>query len=282
MDEVERTVQRGWSNVPGEPPWKPLPDFAFAHGRTLGYAKFRHEITPRINGLLHAGGANHVTAMLLRYHAALAGSTQWSLPVSHYELFRAALGCHNEGFASPLNARSLAMDSCKDSAGREVLPRYCSVFRDTDAAFHSLGDFFALEGPGLHGWVLNPPFSRRIMHKAALRAQEWLTRDPETVIVYVARQHNDGVDNENGSPASGYLYNPQCPYAPLTDHIVARCTLAPHEHWYLSHSGRPVVAKFATVVIVAAGSRMALDRHTARSCLRELQSMAKHQPPEDI
>eukprot|EP00756_Hemistasia_phaeocysticola_P052534 Hpha_TRINITY_DN27782_c0_g1::TRINITY_DN27782_c0_g1_i1::g.157190::m.157190 len=264
MQEVERAVELGWERVPGDGRWNP--SSAVVDNDSISYRKFRYIVSPRVKYLLNLGGADATAAMLLRYEAALAGGTQWALPLEVYKLLKERLGCRNEGFASPVNSRALSL-------GPDM--SFCTLFQDTDGVFGSRGDFFSQRGPGEHGWVLNPPFDRLTMYRAALRAADWVTRYPDALVVYVSRQHGREGEVAAELDTDEHQHHTSCPYEPLLRHALVRCTLPPGGHYYTTSRGEDVVARFPTEVIVAAGaSRRGLES-TAQEALHDLQLLTR-------
>jgi phosphorylated CTD-interacting factor 1 len=91
-------------------------------------------------------------------HAQGAGF-QAALPGSCFDVLLKHLDCRMECFASPLNCR---------------YPKFCSAFKDTDAAFGSVGSFFEDFHPREGSFEANPPFVDGLIEKMAERMDSFL------------------------------------------------------------------------------------------------------------
>merc|ERR1712137_781955 len=110
---------------------------------------------------LGEGEASFVDAAfccLLRYQSVLQKGFQGACTAEMFAALRQSFGARFECFASPLNCHYRAM---------------CSAFPDTDAAFGSLGSFFALR-PRRGSFQLNPPFVDDIIVAMVRRLDELL------------------------------------------------------------------------------------------------------------
>ena len=101
--------------------------------------------------LLNAAAPRSGTADQRAARQALEGHGYQAAVGEHaFRWLAARLGVEAECFASPLNCH---------------LPRYCSAFPDTDAAFGSLGSFFRFR-PAAGSFQANPPFVPRLLDRA--------------------------------------------------------------------------------------------------------------------
>ncbi|KAJ9472490.1 hypothetical protein DIPPA_06930 [Diplonema papillatum] len=208
-------------------------------GSTMSMGKFRVDFDDRARALSTICGLEATAAVLLRYHSALAESTQWSIPPAVYEILVKELFCYGEGFASPLNSFMLANGG-----------EYCSLFEDLDKNFKSHGSVFDLENPQelCLGWVFNPPFTLYHLNKAASLAAKWLRNNENMRIVVVGRSPAN--PNSVSSDHRGKKMQHTSPYAPLRPFVRAEIHLDPLAHYYLSSRRRPVHAAFPTSIYI--------------------------------
>lgn len=94
--------------------------------------------------------------MIMRYSLFDNSGQQWSIGDNIYSLMIDDFKIGLEMFASPLNY---------------TIPKYCSLFLDTDEAFGSIGSFFNLTSEilissGIHGALFNPPYLPLLMNRA--------------------------------------------------------------------------------------------------------------------
>lgn len=119
-----------------------------------------------------------LTRMFLRYSTLINRGQQWALPHAQFKHLVEHYGVNHEGFASPLNSGILSLNTNG---------KFCSLFKDTDEVFGSIGSFFdqtlytdpvdliglekinieekkekVKELPPKH-WVVNPPFIISVM-----------------------------------------------------------------------------------------------------------------------
>ena len=123
-----------------------------------------------------------LTCMFLRYSTLLNRGQQWALPHSQFKHLAEHYDVNHEGFASPLNSGILSLNTHG---------KFCSLFKDTDEVFGSIGGFFdqtmytdpvdlvSLEKlnidekkekvkeplPPPKHWVVNPPFIISVMSR---------------------------------------------------------------------------------------------------------------------
>ena len=112
-----------------------------------------------------------VYCVLARYQALGGAGYQAAVTGQAFDFLRAQLGVQAECFASPLNCR---------------FARFCSAFADVDAAFGSLGSFFAFS-PKRGSFEANPPFVPELMLAMARRIDSLLsgTDEPLSFVVIV-------------------------------------------------------------------------------------------------
>lgn len=123
--------------------------------------------------LLHT--KDSMTLMFLRYSTLINRGQQWALPQDQFYHLSKKYGVNYEGFASPLNS-GLYLTGGK----------FCSLFKDTDKIFGSVGNFFdqALyadhvdsivitninnerKNNKIKHWVVNPPFIVSILDETS-------------------------------------------------------------------------------------------------------------------
>jgi hypothetical protein len=102
--------------------------------------------------------------MVMRYSMFDNSGQQWSIGDNLYNTMVEDFQLGLEMFASPLNF---------------TLPRYCSLFIDTDHPFGSIGDFFSINTDTLikhniHGALFNPPYLPLFMNRATTKLLELL------------------------------------------------------------------------------------------------------------
>lgn len=122
----------------------------------------------RYNVLINKGSIEQITASLMRYMSLLPNGQQWAIPISTYTIYTAA-AVHIEGykkviegFASPFNSQILMID--------QPNTYFCSLFRDLDYPFGSLGSFFDIDDEFSDSYVIvNPPFIESILLLAAIK-----------------------------------------------------------------------------------------------------------------
>lgn len=106
-------------------------------------------------GDAEAGFVDSAFCCLLRYQSVLQRGFQGACTAEVFAALKELFDARFECFASPLNCRYRSM---------------CSAFPDTDAAFGSLGSFFALN-PQSGSFQLNPPFLDDIITAMASRLE---------------------------------------------------------------------------------------------------------------
>ena len=98
-----------------------------------------------------------IITMILRYSIFDTSSQQWSIGIDLYETISDLFEISFETFASPLNFN---------------MYRFCSIFKDTDSTFGSVGSFYNLECESLllqniKGVFFNPPYLPILMKKCS-------------------------------------------------------------------------------------------------------------------
>lgn len=102
--------------------------------------------------------------MIMRYSMFDNSGQQWSIGDNIYTLMIEDFSIKLEMFASPLNY---------------TIPRYCSLFLDTDKPFGSIGSFMNLTSStiiqhGIHGALFNPPYLPLFMNYTTKKLLEIL------------------------------------------------------------------------------------------------------------
>ena len=98
-----------------------------------------------------------IIRMILRYGIFDTSSQQWSIGIDLYETISELFDISFETFASPLNFN---------------MYRFCSIFKDTDSIFGSVGSFYNLKYQNLilqniKGVFFNPPYLPILMKKCS-------------------------------------------------------------------------------------------------------------------
>jgi hypothetical protein len=98
-----------------------------------------------------------IIRMILRYSIFDTSSQQWSIGIDLYEDISELFDISFETFASPLNFN---------------MYRFCSIFKDTDSIFGSVGSFYNLKCENLilqniKGVFFNPPYLPILMKKCS-------------------------------------------------------------------------------------------------------------------
>jgi len=98
-----------------------------------------------------------IIRMILRYGIFDTSSQQWSIGIDLYETISELFDISFETFASPLNFN---------------MYRFCSIFKDTDSIFGSVGSFYSLKCEHLilqniKGVFFNPPYLPILMKKCS-------------------------------------------------------------------------------------------------------------------
>lgn len=99
----------------------------------------------------------NIIHMILRYSIFDTSSQQWSIGIDLYETISDLFDISFETFASPLNFN---------------MYRFCSIFKDTDSIFGSVGSFYNLKCENLilqniKGVFFNPPYLPILMKKCS-------------------------------------------------------------------------------------------------------------------
>jgi hypothetical protein len=104
----------------------------------------------RISKFLSLGSKEEVLRVYLRYQFLLNSGHFFSLPMAVFK-FLSRNKFDIEGFSSPFNSNYLMLDK-----------KFCSLFKDTDEVFGSLGSFFDQDFSGKRV-IVNPPFVPEIL-----------------------------------------------------------------------------------------------------------------------
>ena len=196
-----------------------------SHFRTdnlLGYGShFRADLTARLRRLIEIGGCEAAVRVALRYTIVISTGQQWGLPQAHIDHLYDQFRVRAEAFASPLNARLLGKPEAK----------FCSIFPDTDAAFGSVGDFFAADLAGAN-WVVNPPFVESIMVRAARKVTEALVPGTPQTFFFVIPAWTD---------TEAYTLLHECPF------LAAEVRLDRGHYYYEDPSGKRINTKASSI-----------------------------------
>lgn len=120
------------------------------YDNTVSYKKFRQKLNPvLISRLRQKATDEQIIRMILRYAKHFANGMQWSVPQEVLFYLHDNFDVDCECFASPLNA---------------ILPRFGSLYLDTDGVFGSIGDFFSQKFDA-GNYTINPPFIEPILNQ---------------------------------------------------------------------------------------------------------------------
>lgn len=137
----------------------------------------------RKNALLNLSNEYYVEKILiimLRYESLLPRGQNWNLPYKWYYNINKIFGITLEGYSNPLNSQMLIAQ--KNS-------NFCSLFKDTDEQFGSLGNLFSLDivkfyeekkdksKDGIITISLNPPYILSLMLDTILLIKKWLSHN---------------------------------------------------------------------------------------------------------
>lgn len=139
---------------------------------------FTVPVTPRVKQLAALGGCEKAAAAVVR-HAVVLGEQQGCIRQAHADHLYAKCGVRNEAFASPLDARLFGKEGAV----------YFSAFPDTDAAFGSSGNFFAVDSPfNLHpgNWLVHPPPAGEVVLRAARAVAGSMSLDVPRTVFFLA------------------------------------------------------------------------------------------------
>ena len=130
-------------------------------GGYFEYKDYNRQITPERMKLLKTLGTDYeIARMLLRYSSILPGSQHWNMPLETFKTYYER-GIRIEGFASPVNAQLIVIDSnCK----------FCSLFPDVDRPFGSIGNFFTTNFTGKSVSV-GPPYTVELFEKISQKIE---------------------------------------------------------------------------------------------------------------
>lgn len=148
-------------------------------GNLYSYGNFRYQLNEKRAECYKLNCDEEVMKMILRYSLMFLGGQQWNLPHVWYEEVVNKFDVSIEGFASPLNSQLMLFQKS---------PQFCSMFKDTDKPFGSLGNIFSLRPHFIENKVMmnNPPYVLEIMNKLVKIQEKWLSSVPTRIIMCVA------------------------------------------------------------------------------------------------
>lgn len=117
------------------------------------------------NGVNPTEHVKLITQMLIRYDSLLPSGLQMGMHPSIYKRFNELYGFDCEGFASPINSIMIKVNPKN---------KFCSLFKDTDHYFNSMGSFFDLANEANNvnnvmtegNIIVHPPFTEEIIDKS--------------------------------------------------------------------------------------------------------------------
>ena len=128
----------------------------------------------RISLLLKKTEIKHLMTTILRYQCISPGAQHWNIPFEIYKLLDDEFELEIEGFASPFNSQLLKLKG----------GNFCSLFKDTDSVYGSLGSFFDQSFIGKRA-ILNTPYLPEILEKIVEKCISTCskTKDEETILI---------------------------------------------------------------------------------------------------
>lgn len=116
-----------------------------------------------------------ILIMLLRYESILVGGQNWNVSYNAYAYMNEYYNVSVEGFSSPLNSQLILLDD------KTV---FCSLFKDTDNYFGSVGNLFTFNivkyaGNNPISVTLHIPYILHIMNMTADLIDRWLETVPQ-------------------------------------------------------------------------------------------------------
>ncbi len=133
----------------------------------------------------------------LRYSCFPMSGQFWALPSTIYRYLNNAGGVILEGFASPFNSQVLK---------NGINAPFCSMFKDTDAVFGSIGNFFDLRDAELDltkkYFLINPPYIEDIIRKVIVQVELLHQKHKDKTIVMILPNWEDII--------GGIRFTPPC------------------------------------------------------------------------
>ena len=147
------------------------------------YGDFKYHIDAnRLKLLLKKhNNKQYLATMLIRYASILGRGQQWAISLDHIDKFYKKYNVILEAFASPLNSQGIIYD----------VP-FCSIFKDTDEKYGSVGNIFELDikpfvaAKNKTNVILaNPPYIEEIMNKFADLSILWHKKYKIKFVIWV-------------------------------------------------------------------------------------------------
>lgn len=166
-----------------------------------------------------------VVKCALRYGSLISKGQQWSMPSSQYNHLYNNYNVRCEGFASPFNSKLIGKPESK----------FCSLFKDTDAVFGSIGDFFKTNMvEEAECWAVNPPFIEQVLFSSAKHIIKNMSTGKKLFVFYIMPGWFDSNTYEilNQSKYTKY-----------------KKVLNKNKYFY-EYEGKKIIARFNSVVFV--------------------------------
>jgi hypothetical protein len=147
-------------------------------GNSYQYKRFKFYVNSIRNNVLRKYPEENVLRILIRYGLMFLRGQQWNLPGAWYRRVVQVFDADIEGFASPLNSQLMLIR--RDA-------KFCSLFKDTDACFGSIGSIFDLDAKDVEGKTMinNPPYVEKIMDDLMKLQTNWMEQVPVRIIMVV-------------------------------------------------------------------------------------------------
>lgn len=128
-----------------------------------------------------------ICILIVRYKCVMDRGQQWNIPYNWYKFLYDKFDLNVEGFGSPLNSQMLLLKLDNPGVLHERLTpniAFCSLFRDTDEYFGSIGSLFKLdilkhvESRGLKhvSATINPPYVPKLLEDMCVLIRSWLEK----------------------------------------------------------------------------------------------------------
>ena len=147
----------------------------------IEYKDFKVCISQEKSKLFKRYNSRDVVKCALRYGILMSRGQQWSIPQKQYDYLYNNYSVRYEGFASPFNSKLIGKRDAK----------FCSLFKDTDKVFGSMGSFFDVELNKNQAWAINPPFIESIMINTSKKILKMLKSRYDVFVFYILPAWND-------------------------------------------------------------------------------------------
>ena len=120
-----------------------------------------------------------ILIVILRYECIVQGGNNWNIPFNWYQYAYNKYNIVLEGFSSPLNSQLILLNN--DA-------QFCSLFKDTDEVFGSVGSLFDLDiknflqknydDDNIKSITIHPPYIPYLLEQMTDLIERWLKTVP--------------------------------------------------------------------------------------------------------